>query len=85
MRLRLISVLGLLLLTIPVGAAPGDEVPSWLQQAVAIKVPTYDKDVPAVVLVDDSQTVIGADGKQNETYNYAVRILRREGRDYAVG
>ncbi|HEU4710301.1 MAG TPA: DUF3857 domain-containing protein [Pyrinomonadaceae bacterium] len=85
MRVWLISILGLLILTTPVVAAPGDEVPSWLQQAVAIKVPTYDKDVPAVVLVDDSQTIIGTDGKQNESYNYAVRILRREGRDYAVG
>lgn len=85
MRFWLISVLGLLILATPVTAAPGDEVPSWVQQAVAIKAPQFDKDVPAVVLVDESQTTIGSDGKQNETYNYAVRILRREGRDYAAG
>jgi hypothetical protein len=60
-------------------------MPSWLQQAVEIKAPLYEKDVPAVVLVDDSQIIIGSDGKQNESYNYAVRILRREGRGYAVG
>ena len=85
MRLWLISVLGLLVLATPVAAAPGDEVPSWVQQAATIKVPQYEKEVPAVVLVDESQTIIGSDGKQNESYNYAVRILRREGRDYAVG
>ncbi len=85
MRLWLISVLGLLILATPVAAAPADEMPAWLQQAVEIKVPPYDKDVPAVVLVDESQTTIGSDGKQNETYNYAVRILRREGRGHAVG
>ncbi len=85
MRFWLISILGLLILATPVTAAPGDEVPSWVQQAIAIKVPPFDKDVPAVVLVDESQTIIGSDGKQNESYNYAVRILRREGRDYAAG
>src|SRR5262245_9223480 len=85
MRLCLVSVLGLLILTTTVAAAPADDMPSWLQQAVEIKAPAYEKDVPAVVLVDDSQIIIGSDGKQNESYNYAVRILRREGRGYAVG
>jgi hypothetical protein len=85
MKLRLISLAGLLILATTVVAAPGDETPSWVQQAVAIKVPSYEKDVPAVVLVDESQMIIGSDGKQNESYNYAVRILRREGRGYANG
>ena len=85
MRTWLISLLGLFILATPVAAAAGDETPSWVQQAVAIKVPSYDKEVPAVVLVDESQTTIASDGKQNETYNYAVRVLRREGRDHAEG
>ncbi|HEU4768418.1 MAG TPA: DUF3857 domain-containing protein, partial [Pyrinomonadaceae bacterium] len=85
MRLLLISALGLLILVTPIAAAPADETPSWVQQAVAIKVPAYEKDVPAVVLVDESVSAIGSDGKQNESYNYAVRILRREGRGYALG
>ena len=85
MKLRLITILGFLILATSVVAAPGDETPSWVQQAVAIKVPSYEKDVPAVVLVDESQMIIGSDGKQNESYNYAVRILRREGRGYATG
>jgi transglutaminase-like putative cysteine protease len=85
MRSLVISVLGLLILAMPVAAAPADETPSWVQQAVAMKVPSYDKEVPAVVLVDESQNNIGSDGKQNESYIYAVRILRREGRGYAAG
>jgi len=85
MKVLLIAIFTLLTLAVPVNAAPGDETPSWVQQAVAIKVPTYEKDVPAVVLVDESMTTIGSDGRVNEVYNYAVRILRREGRDYAVG
>lgn len=70
---------------VPAGAAPGDETPQWVQQAVALKVPTYEKDVPAVVLVQDKSITIGSDGKINEVYNYAIRILRREGREFAVG
>ena len=85
MRTLLITLLGLLILATPVAAAPGDETPSWVQQAVSMKVPTYDKDVPGVVLVDDSFNTIASDGKQNEVYNYAVRILRREGRSFANG
>ena len=85
MKVLLISVLGLLILATPASAAVGDEAPPWVQQAVAIKVPTYEKDVPGVVLVDDSFSTISSDGKQNEVYNYAVRILRREGRGWARG
>ena len=85
MRIWLITLAGLLLFAAPASAAVGDETPPWVQQAVTIKVPTYEKDVPAVVLVDESFTTISSDGKQNEVYNYAVRILRREGRNYARG
>lgn len=85
MKVWLIAIFILLTLVVPVSAAPGDETPSWVQQAAAIKVPTYDKDVPAVVLVDESSLNINSDGRVNEVYNYALRILRREGRDYAVG
>ena len=41
--------------------------------------------MPAVVLVNEQITTIGSDGKINEVCNYAVRILQREGREYAVG
>jgi transglutaminase-like putative cysteine protease len=86
MKIKLFGVCVLsLLATLNVCGSPGDETPVWLQQAAAIKLPSYDRDVPAVVLVDDSTTTIDADGRVNEVYNFAVRILRREGRDYAVG
>jgi transglutaminase-like putative cysteine protease len=85
MKVWLISILALLMLAAPASAAPGDEAPPWVQQAVSIKVPTYDKDVSAVVLVDEATTAIASDGRTSKVYNYAVRILRREGRDYAVG
>jgi Domain of Unknown Function with PDB structure (DUF3857)/Transglutaminase-like superfamily len=85
MKFMLITIVGLLMFAAPASAAPGDETPQWVKQAAEIKVPTYDKDVPAVVLLDESSTTIGSDGRVNEVYNYAIRILRREGRDYAEG
>src|SRR5262249_18648849 len=82
MKPVLFAILALLLLASPAAA---DDTPSWVQQAAAIKVPTYDKDVPAVVLIDESLTSINSDGRVNEVNNHAVRILRREGRSYAIG
>lgn len=64
-------------------ASPGEEAPQWLQQAAAIKVPVYDKEVPAVVLRRDQDIVVSADGRLTSTTTYAVRILTRDGRGYA--
>ena len=86
MKSLLIAVLGLLFFVAPASASvSGDDTPAWVQQAAAIKVPAYDKDVPAVVLVDESVTTIDSEGRLNEVYNYAVRVLQRGGRDYARG
>lgn len=86
MKLRSLTILSLLLIAATtVFATPGDEAPSWVQQAVSLKVPVYDKEVSAVVLVDESTRNIDSDGHINEVYNYAVRILKREGREYAFG
>jgi hypothetical protein len=74
----------LLLMSAPVALAVEDAPPAWLQQAAAARVPSYSKDVPAVVLVDEANVTIGADGLITTTYSYAVRILTREGRGYAV-
>lgn len=82
MKPRLFAILALLLFST---TAIADETPQWVQQAAAIKVPAYDREVSAVVLVDESLTSINSEGRVNEVYNHAVRILRREGRDYAVG
>jgi len=86
MKKRLLGICFLVMLVaLSVNASPGDDVPSWLQQAASVKLSAYDKDVPAVVLVDDGTINIDADGHVNRVYNFAIRILRREGREYAVG
>jgi hypothetical protein len=64
-------------------ASPADEAPAWLQQAAAIKVPAYDKGVPAVVLRNDEDVMVNNDGRVTTTTTYAVRILTRDGRIYA--
>jgi hypothetical protein len=65
------------------GAFAGDSVPSWLRQAASVNVPGYDKEVHGVVLLDENLVTLGSDGKLVTTENYAVKILTREGREYA--
>jgi hypothetical protein len=83
MLYRLIGIFALLLLS-STSAFAGDDMPAWLQQAATQKVPSYDKDVPAVVLLDEAIVTVGEDGRVTTTSTYAVRILKREGRAEAV-
>jgi hypothetical protein len=83
MSRRLFGFFALLLLSASTALA-GDETPAWLQQAAAQKVPAYDKAVPAVVLLNESIVTITVDGRITTTSNYAVRILKREGRGEAI-
>jgi transglutaminase-like putative cysteine protease len=64
--------------------ARADDAPGWLKQAAAASVPTYEKNVPAVVLHDEEQVTLGSDGKLVTVDNYAVRMLTREGKRYAI-
>ncbi len=61
-----------------------DSPPSWMKQAAAASVPSYDKEVSAVVLYNEQLVTLGNDGVMTTTENYAVRILSREGRKKAV-
>jgi transglutaminase-like putative cysteine protease len=62
----------------------GDNVPNWMKQAASVTAPIYEKDVPAVVLHDEQQVSLNSDGKLLTTENYAVKLLTREGRNFAV-
>jgi hypothetical protein len=46
-------------------------------------VPTYDRDVPAVVLRNEQNVTVESDGKISTVTRFAVRILNRDGRPYA--
>ena len=64
-------------------SANTDAPPAWLQQAAASSPPAYEKDVPAVVLLNDEKITVGEDGRIITTRMYAVRVLVREGREFA--
>lgn len=64
-------------------ASAGDDVPAWLRQSAASSAPAYEKDVPAVVLHDESTVTVGDDGRITTVNTFAVRVLTREGRAYA--
>lgn len=76
----LVSVFAALLLG---STALADEPPAWLKQAAAVNVPTYGKEVHAVVLHDESRKTVADDGKIVTTTWWAVKILSREGRNQA--
>jgi transglutaminase-like putative cysteine protease len=83
MRIRFLVLIGVLTVSFGTARASGDDAPAWLRQAANLTIPTYDKDVTAVVLVDDGTISVGDDGRIVKVYNFAVRILRRDGRGYA--
>lgn len=80
---RTVGLCFLLIIVSSPALAVGDEAPPWLQQAAALKVPAYEKDVSAVILQNERQVTVGEDGKVTTVITVAVRILHREGRDYA--
>ena len=67
-----------------VNARAGDDAPAWLRAAAGATIPTFPKDVPAVVLADESVVTIDDDGRMTRNDFYAVKVLTREGRDEAV-
>jgi hypothetical protein len=81
---KLIFTFSAVLLFSVSGHAFGDNAPSWLQQVARKNVPSYDKQVPAVILHNEESVSLNSDGKLVTVENYAVKILTREGRGYAV-
>jgi transglutaminase-like putative cysteine protease len=79
----LLSLALLVMMSASAALAVEDAPPSWLQQAATANIPSYNKDVPAVVLYSEQVVTIAPDGRITTTKNYAVRILTRDGREYA--
>jgi hypothetical protein len=55
----------------------GDDVPAWLRAAAAAPAPAVLKDVPGVVVRDESVVTIGEDGRATTATTFAVRLLTR--------
>ncbi|MEO8649182.1 MAG: DUF3857 domain-containing protein [Acidobacteriota bacterium] len=82
MTLRLL-VLSAVLLTSGLNVF-ADDAPAWLRQAAGVALPTYEKNVDAVVLLDEEQVTLSPEGKLLTVENYVVKVLNNEGRNYAV-
>jgi hypothetical protein len=67
-----------------VSALADNPPPNWMRQAASSSIPTYEKNVKAVVLYNEQQTTLDTDGKLVTTENKALKILTREGRKEAV-
>jgi len=79
---RLIFAASLLMASFSFAFAGGP--PNWLRSATALKAPQYEKNVPAVVLHDEKQLSLNENGELVTTQRYAVRMLNREGRGFAI-
>lgn len=83
-QLSVLTTLAFALGLINANARPGDDAPPWLRAAAGSSIPAFQKDVPAVVLADESLVTIDDDGRMTRSDFYAVKVLTREGRDEAV-
>ncbi len=55
-----------------------DSAPDWLRAAAQQKVPEYDKDTVAVILLDETQTTVRDSGEIDTLHREAIRLLRPE-------
>jgi len=54
--------------------------PLWLREAARSPVPTLDRNVPALVLLNDQRVTVDEEGRVLTATSYAVRVLTRAGR-----
>src|SRR5882724_7221894 len=83
-QLSVLSALALAAGLMSVNARAGDDAPAWLRAAAGSTIPSFPRDVPAVILADESVVTIEDDGRMTRSDSYAVKVLTREGREEAV-
>jgi len=62
-----------------------DDTPTWVRDTAAIAPPKYEAKVPVVVLLNEQHVAVDQSGRRICTTRRAVRILSREGREFARG
>src|SRR5271170_8085747 len=65
---------------VPPARAAADVAPDWLRAAAQEKLPAYDKDTDAVILLDETQTTVRDNGEIDTLHRQAIRLLRPEAR-----
>src|SRR5271170_880098 len=61
-------------------ASAADTAPDWLRAAAQEKLPDYDKDTSAVILLDETQITVQDNGDIQTLHRQAIRLLRPEAR-----
>jgi transglutaminase-like putative cysteine protease len=59
-------------------AAAADSAPDWVRQAAQQKMPDYDRDTFAVILLDETETTVHDNGQIDTLRRGVVRLLRPE-------
>jgi transglutaminase-like putative cysteine protease len=78
-----LAVAATILTSLAPPAAAADSAPDWLRAAAQQKVPDYDKETVAVILLDETQTTVHDNGEIDTLHRMAIRLLRPEAkRDY---
>jgi hypothetical protein len=57
-----------------------DSAPDWLRAAAQQRLPEYDKDTVAVILLDETQTTVHDNGEIDTLHRGAIRLLRPDAR-----
>jgi transglutaminase-like putative cysteine protease len=65
-------------------AMAAQDSPPWLREAAAARPPDYGEEVPAVILLNEQRVTVDEGGRVTTVERGAMRIMRREGRDYAA-
>ncbi len=63
---------------LPRVAVAADSAPEWLRTAAQQKLPEYEKDTVAVILLDETQTTVRDNGQIETLHRGAFRLLRPE-------
>ena len=58
--------------------------PQWFRDAAQAKLPTYDADVNAVILLDEEVVTVSDSGEVKTTHRVAKKILNAHGREHAT-
>ena len=73
------------LIWVPPSVLAADTAPDWLRAAAQEKVPEYDKDTDAIILLDETQTTVQNNGEIDSLHRVAIRLLRPEARNHYGG
>jgi Domain of Unknown Function with PDB structure (DUF3857) len=66
---------------LPSPAIAGDSAPDWMRAAAQQKLPDYDKDTIAVILLDETQTTVHDNGQIETLHRAAIRLLRPQAKE----